>query len=67
MLSNHLLSCHKKLKSTGFATEKLIQNKRQTSKLLRLLTRAKFIKKIFGLFNCLKKRCKCCKHLERPL
>ena len=52
MLSNHLQSCHKKLKSTGFIHDKLTQNKRQALKLLRLLTRAKFIKKIFGLFNC---------------
>ena len=44
MLSNHLLSCHKKLKSTGFVNDKLIQNKRQAS-LLRLLTRAKFSRK----------------------
>ena len=52
MLSNHLLSCHKKLKSTGFVNDKLIQDKRQASKLLSLLTRAKLIEKIFGLFNC---------------
>ena len=44
MLSNHLLGCHKKLKSTGFVNDKLIQNKRQAS-LLRLLTRAKFSRK----------------------
>ena len=48
---------------SGFHNIDLIQSKRQTPNLKKLLTKAKYGEVLSGTFNCNDKRCECCNYL----
>ena len=48
---------------SGFHNIKLIQSKRQSPNLKKLLTKAEFGEVLSGTFNCSDKRCECCNYL----
>ena len=49
--------------NNGFYNIKLIQSKRQSPNLKKLLTKAEFGEVLSGTFNCSDKRCECCNYL----
>ena len=48
---------------SGFYNIKLIQRKRQSPNVKKLLTKAEFGEVLSGTFNCTDKRCECCNYL----
>ena len=48
---------------SGFHNIKLIQSKRQSSNLKKLLIKAEFGEILSGTFNCSDERCECCNYL----
>ena len=58
-----LINCFKNNIVSGFHNIKLIQRKRQSPNLKKLLTRAEFGEVSSGSFNCSIKRCECCNYL----
>ena len=48
---------------SGFHNIKLMQSKRQSPNLKKLLTKAEFREFLSGTFNCSDKRCECCNYL----
>ena len=51
------------LENSGFHNIKLMQSKRQSPNLKKLLSTADFGKNFSGMFNCSDKRCECCNYL----
>ena len=57
------INCFKNNIVSGFNNIKLIQSKRQSPNLKKLLTKAEFGEVSSGSFNCNDKRCECCNYL----
>ena len=57
------LICLKNSNVSSFHNIKLIQSKRQSPNLKKLLTKAEFGEVLSGTFNCSDKRCECCNYL----
>ena len=57
------VNCLKNNNVSGFHNIKLIQSKRQSPNLKKLLTKAEFGEVLSGTFNCSDKRCECCNYL----
>ena len=57
------VNCLKNNNVSGFHNIKLIQSKRQSPNLKKLLIKAEFGKVLSGMFNCSNKTCECCNYL----
>ena len=57
------VNCLKNNNVSGFHNIKLIQSKRQSPNLKKLLTKAEFGEVLSGTFNCSDTRCECCNYL----
>ena len=57
------VNCLKNNNDSGFHNIKLIQSKRQSPNLKKLLTKAEFGEVLSGTYNCSDKRCEYCNHL----
>ena len=49
--------------NNGFYNIKLIQSKRQSTNLKKILTKAEFGEVLSGTFKCSDKRCECCNYI----
>ena len=54
------VECLKRNKVDGFENLREIKSKRQAPNLERILTKAEFSQKQFGVYKCSDKRCECC-------
>ena len=57
------VNCLKNNNVSGFHNIKLIQSKRKSPNLKKLLTKTEFQEVLSGMFNCSDKRCECCYYL----